>query len=76
LYLPSRLNFDFGVFKRFTITERTGIDLRWENYNLFNHTQYGVANNGINSAFGPSNFGHLTQTHDPRRMQFGLRLYF
>jgi hypothetical protein len=72
LNLPGRVNFDFGVFKNFRIGEKTGFDFRWENYNLFNHTQY----NAINSSFGPSNFLHLNATHDPRRMQFGLRFYF
>jgi Carboxypeptidase regulatory-like domain/TonB-dependent Receptor Plug Domain len=74
LNLPGRVNFDFGVFKRFSINEKTGFDFRWENYNLFNHTQY----NGISSTFSaaPSNFLHLNSAHDPRRMQFGLRFYF
>jgi hypothetical protein len=72
LTLPRRVNFDFGVFKRFLINEKTGFEFRWETFNLFNHTQY----NAINSAFGPSNFLHLSGTHDPRRMQFGLRFYF
>jgi hypothetical protein len=72
LNYPGRVNFDFGLFKRFAISERAGFDFRWENYNLFNHTQY----NAINSSFGPSNFLHLSGTHDPRRMQFGLRFYF
>jgi hypothetical protein len=70
--LPDHVNFDFGVFKKFPINEKTGFDFRWENYNLFNHTEY----NGINSAVGVSNFMHLNSTHDPRRMQFGLRFYF
>jgi hypothetical protein len=72
LNLPGRVNFDFGVFKKFPITEKAGFDFRWENYNLFNHTQY----NGIDSSFGSSTFLHLNSTHDPRRMQFGLRFYF
>ncbi|HJZ65620.1 MAG TPA: carboxypeptidase-like regulatory domain-containing protein [Candidatus Acidoferrum sp.] len=72
LYLPGRLNFDFGVFKRFPIRESTGFEFRWETFNLFNHTQY----NGVDSSFGPDTFGHLNSTHDPRRMQFGLRFYF
>jgi hypothetical protein len=72
LNLPNHVNFDFGVFKKFPINEKTGFDFRWENYNLFNHTEY----NGINSAAGVSNFMHLNGTHDPRRMQFGLRFYF
>ena len=74
LNLPGRVNFDFGVYKKFQINEKTGFEFRWENYNLFNHTQY----NGITSAFAaaPSTFLHLNGTHDPRRMQFGLRFYF
>ncbi len=72
LNLPGRLNFDVGVFKRFAITERTGIDFRWENFNFFNHTQF----NGIDTGFGDSTFMDLNTTHFARKMQFGLRLYF
>ncbi len=72
LYLPRRVNFDFGVFKKFPITEKTGFDFRWENFNLFNHTQF----NGISSSLGSSDFMHLNGAHLPRRMQFGLRFYF
>jgi hypothetical protein len=72
LYLPGRLNFDFGLFKEFKINERSGFDFRWENFNLFNHTQFNSIDNGLND---PS-FLQLNGTHDPRRMQFGLRFYF
>jgi len=72
LNLPGRLNFDVGVFKRFAITERTGIDFRWENFNFFNHTQF----NGIDNGFGDSTFMDLNTTHFARKMQFGLRFYF
>jgi len=74
LNLPGRINFDFGVFKKFPISEKAGFDFRWENFNLFNHTQY----NSIDSTFAsaPSTCLHLNGTHDPRRMHFGLRCYF
>ena len=74
LNLPGRLNFDLGVFKRFAITEKTGFDFRWENFNLFNHTQF----NGIDASYSPdsSTFMHLNSAHLPRIMQFGLRFYF
>jgi len=72
LTLPGRLNFDFGLFKKFPINEKTGFDFRWENFNLFNHTQF----NQVNADLGPSSFLHLTNTHDGRRMQLGLRFYF
>ncbi|HMH79520.1 MAG TPA: hypothetical protein VK514_04820, partial [Candidatus Acidoferrum sp.] len=78
LYLPGRLNFDFGVSKRFSFTERTGLDFKWETFNLFNHTQFGNGTDSIDSSFSPDNstFMHLTTAHAPRRMQFGLRFYF
>jgi hypothetical protein len=81
LNLPGRLNFNFGTFKRFSINEKTGFEFRWENYNLFNHTQYDSINNGMPAqvtagTFAGTSFLHLNGTHDPRRMQFGLRFYF
>lgn len=72
VYLPRRTNFDFGLFKRFTFTERTGLDFRWENFNLFNHSEF----NNMSTSFGSSNFLYATSTHLGRKMQFGLRLYF
>jgi hypothetical protein len=76
LYLPGRVNFDFGVTKRFVVTERTGFDFKWEAFNLFNHTQFGNGTDSIDSSFGSPTFLHLTTAHAPRRMQFGLRFYF
>jgi hypothetical protein len=72
LYLPGRLNFNMGLFKRFVISERYGFDFRWETFNTFNHTQF----NAMDTGWNDSNFLHLTGTHDPRRMQFALRFYF
>jgi len=86
VYLPGRLNFDFGTFKRFAINERAGFEFKWETFNLFNHTQYGGQGNGsANTAMdtndpganlATSSFGHINVTHAPRIMQFGLRFYF
>ena len=88
LFQPGRLNFDFGLFKKFAIGEHKEFDLRWENYNLFNHTQYngidgsmdctGGTNNsaGDASCLGSSSFLHATGAHAPRRMQFGFRFQF
>ena len=74
LNLPGRLNFNFGLFKRVTLNERAGFEFRAETFNLFNHTQF----NSINTAFsvGSTSFLQLNGTHDPRRMQLGLRFYF
>jgi hypothetical protein len=72
LNLPRRTNFDFGLFKEFKFSEKTGLDFRWENFNLFNHTEF----NGIDSSFGSSGFLYANSTHLARKMQFGLRLFF
>jgi hypothetical protein len=74
LNFPGRLNFNFGAFKRFTISERAGFEFRVETFNIFNHTQF----NSISNSFSPgsSSFLVLNGTHDPRRMQLGLRFYF
>ncbi|MFI5094353.1 MAG: carboxypeptidase regulatory-like domain-containing protein [Candidatus Acidiferrales bacterium] len=81
LRYPGRTNFNFGLFKRFPIKEKGLIEFRWENFNLFNHTQYNsigtsmdTINPGDNQA--SSGFLHLNGTHDARIMQFGLRLQF
>ena len=81
LYMPGRLNFDFGMFKRFAINERTGFEFRWENFNLFNHTQYDSIDSAMDTSTPGTNqdtsgFFHLNGAHAPRRMQFGLRFYF
>jgi len=81
LNLPGRLNFNFGLFKRFAVNERAGFEFRWETFNIFNHTQFNSINNSMppqltNGTFAGTNFLHLTGTHDPRRMQLGLRFYF
>jgi len=86
LYMPGRVNFDFGTFKRFAINERTGFEFKWETFNLFNHTQYGgQGQSSLNSAMdtndpganlATSGFLHITTAHLPRIMQFGLRFYF
>jgi hypothetical protein len=72
LFNPRRTNFDFGLFKRFTINERTGFDFRWETFDLFNHPEF----NSVSAALGSSNFLHVTGAHLSRKMQFGLRFYF
>lgn len=72
LFNPRRVNFDFGLFKRFTFTEKTGLDFRWENFNLFNHTEF----SGISSSLTASDFMHANATHLGRKMQFGLRFFF
>jgi hypothetical protein len=80
---PGRINFDFGLFKRFSFGEKYALDFRWENFNLFNHTQYNGISNGMDcapagdpSCLSSSSFLHASGAHLARRMQFGLRFQF
>ncbi len=83
LYYPGRLNFDFGLFKRFTFGETRELDFRWETFNLFNHTQFNSIGTSMDTTdpgsaanLDSSGFMHLDGAHAARRMQFGLRLQF
>jgi hypothetical protein len=87
LRLPGRLNFDFGLFKSFPIKERYAFEFRWENFNVFNHTQLDAIG-GNTSSSGTGAIASLgcyscnsqallfTAAHNPRIMQFGLRFQF
>jgi hypothetical protein len=49
LTLPGRVNFDFGLFKRFAFKERYAFEFRWENFNVFNHTQLNAIGGNVNA---------------------------
>jgi Carboxypeptidase regulatory-like domain/TonB-dependent Receptor Plug Domain len=50
LTLPGRINFDFGLFKRFAFKERYAFEFRWENFNVFNHTQLNAISGNVNAS--------------------------
>jgi hypothetical protein len=70
---PGIANFDMSLFKNTHITERLAAQLRFEAFNVFNHTQFGVPN----TTWGDPTFGQISSTQvDARRLQLGLRLTF
>jgi len=72
---PGLVNMDFSLFKNFAVTERFKVQFRWENFNTFNHPNFG----NPNSTFVPGStvFGNITGLRtDMRQMQFGLKLLF
>ncbi|MBV9264729.1 MAG: TonB-dependent receptor, partial [Acidobacteriaceae bacterium] len=70
---PGIANWDMSLFKDLRATERLRAQLRFEAFNLFNHTQFGVPN----MTWGTPTFGQITSTQvDARRLQLGLRLTF
>jgi hypothetical protein len=73
IHNPGFINFNMGLFKKFAVTEKTGLQFRAQAFNIFNHPNLGGA--GFNPTSG--SFGKITgKTGDVRRMQFSLRFYF
>jgi hypothetical protein len=64
---------DFAILKTIPISEAMHVDFRAEFFNIFNHTQF--FNPDGNTSDG-GQFGQVTQTRDPRLMQFALKLFF
>ena len=70
---PGRLNFNMSLFKTVTFkAEGPRLELRFESFNTFNHTQF----NGLDSSITDANFGHVTTAFDPRVLQLGAKLQF
>jgi hypothetical protein len=72
--LPGRLNFNWSLFKTIPLTAGAGpkIELRFESFNIFNHTQF----HDVDSNTADSNFGQVTDAYDPRVLQFGAKFSF
>ncbi len=74
IYNPGFNNWNFGLFKKFAVTERFGFQFRAEAFNAFNHPNWG----GV--GLDPTNvntFGKITgKTDDVRNLQLSLRFYF
>jgi Carboxypeptidase regulatory-like domain len=70
---PHISNTDFAILKTIPISENKHVDFRAEFFNIFNHTQF--FNPDGNTSDG-SQFGQVTQTRDPRLVQFALKLFF
>ncbi|HKA18172.1 MAG TPA: TonB-dependent receptor [Blastocatellia bacterium] len=71
---PRYTNFDFGLARSFDyFGEFRRLELRWEVFNIFNHTQFGLPERNISS----SSKGRISAlAGDPRVMQFALKFVF
>jgi hypothetical protein len=70
---PEFHNVDFGVHKRFSLTEDTSIQLQANAFNLFNHPNFGLPVSNLNSSqVGRS----ITTAGTPRVIQLAIRLDF
>jgi len=78
--LPAIFNTDLAFFKNIPLGEKRAIQLRWETYNLFNHTNYTDINGAMTfDATGKqtsTTFGTARTARSPRVMQASLRINF
>jgi carboxypeptidase family protein len=72
VYGPGFNNWDLAAVKNTKITERIGTQFRAEFFNAFNHTSF----LGVSTNVDSSLYGQVTSTHDPRIIQFGMKLTF
>jgi Carboxypeptidase regulatory-like domain/TonB-dependent Receptor Plug Domain len=70
--MPGTQNFNLSLMKRIPLSEKFRLQLRGEVFNLFNHPNFRT----VVTNFSAANFGALTQTDDPRVLQFGVKLLF
>ena len=70
---PGYYNLDMALIKRTKIKESMNLELRFEAFNVTNHTNFSVPNNlDINS----TSFGKITSTFDPRILQLAAKFNF
>jgi hypothetical protein len=71
---PGLFNWDISLFKSLPLTPHEGprVELRFESYNTFNHTEF----QGVDTGFTDANFGQATSAYDPRVLQFGAKFLF
>jgi hypothetical protein len=70
---PWNLSESVSVAKSIKASEKLDMDVRVEVFNVFNRVVWGAPN----ADFSSNNFGLITtQDNNPRRMQFGLKLYW
>ena len=76
VYSPGAVNFDFSLFKRYSVKklgESGQVQLRLEGFNIFNHPQFGQPKTNV-VAVGAGTITTLTTTM--RQLQVGLKIMF
>ena len=69
---PGINNTDLGIYKDTKITEAVKVELRFEFFNIFNHTQFLNPSGNIDSV----NFGRVLSARDPRIIQLAAKFIF
>ena len=69
---PGVANVDLSLFKNFSLGESARLQFRAESFNLFNHANFALPENDLNS---PA-FGQILQAAPPRLLQLALKFLF
>jgi hypothetical protein len=76
VYSPGAVNFDFSIFKRYSVHklgDAAQLQLRFEGFNIFNHPQFGQPNANLSNA----QVGTITfLTNTMRQLQGGIKVLF
>jgi hypothetical protein len=72
IILPGLFNFNLAAFKTFAFRENVKLQMRFESFNTFNHTEF----QNIDASTNDANFGQVTSTYDPRVLQLGAKISF
>jgi hypothetical protein len=71
---PYQKRVDFGLSKSTALTERVGLEFRWDVFNIFNQVNFALPASDL---VDTTDFGKITNTvGGPRVMQFGMKLKF
>jgi hypothetical protein len=82
---PKLINWDFGLFKTFRITESKSVQFRSEFFNILNHANLGPPGGGASGGFSTlggesrtavngTNFMHIFDAAAAREIQFSLKV--
>ena len=69
---PGMERWDVSMLKSYPVREYLKLQIRVETFNTLNHANF----QGISTALGATNYGQVTSTREPRRVQLGAKLIF
>jgi hypothetical protein len=73
---PGRDNWNLSLFKTFAFGETSGLQLKLETFNTFNHTQFKTQSTDSSNSLGDSRFGQFTSAYPARIIQLAGKVYF
>jgi hypothetical protein len=73
---PRRVNFTTSLYKSFAWGERMKVQLKFETFNTFNHTEFSGIGTSLGRGGSDNGFGQVNNTWDPRVLQLAGKFVF